>query len=100
YVEAIRSVQTEGPYYLGGYSAGGLIAFEMARQLHASGSEIALVAIVDGNAPADRRGPVPWTPVRALRFVKNLGFWVLDDLIALRQADVRARVASRLRRLL
>ncbi|MCP4659753.1 MAG: non-ribosomal peptide synthetase, partial [bacterium] len=32
YVEAIREVQPEGPYRLGGWSMGGLVAFEMARQ--------------------------------------------------------------------
>ena len=34
YVQEIRSFQPEGPYYLGGYSMGGLVAFEMAQQLH------------------------------------------------------------------
>ena len=34
YIEAIRSVQPEGPYLLGGWSMGGEIAFEMAQQLH------------------------------------------------------------------
>ncbi|HEX3127105.1 MAG TPA: amino acid adenylation domain-containing protein, partial [Thermoanaerobaculia bacterium] len=37
YVEELRRVQPEGPYRIGGWSLGGLIAFEMARQLHRLG---------------------------------------------------------------
>ncbi|KAG4067509.1 hypothetical protein HA402_011271 [Bradysia odoriphaga] len=36
YLAAIRRVQPEGPYYLGGWSLGGFVAFEMARQLIAT----------------------------------------------------------------
>ncbi len=44
---------TAGPYYLGGWSLGGAVAFELARQLAAAGSEVALLAILDGT-------PGPW----------------------------------------
>lgn len=47
YVEAIRSVQPTGPYYLCGVSFGGTIAFEIAQQLCAAGEEIGLVALFD-----------------------------------------------------
>jgi thioesterase domain-containing protein/acyl carrier protein len=47
YVAAIRSVQPEGPYLLGGSSMGGTVAFEMARQLSEHGQEVALVAMLD-----------------------------------------------------
>lgn len=52
YVEAIRAVQPEGPYYLAGYSFGGVIAFEMAQQLKKRGQEIALLVNFDGGAPS------------------------------------------------
>jgi thioesterase domain-containing protein len=51
YINEIRAVQPEGPYYLGGYSFGGLVAFEMAQQLHAQGQKIAVLAIFDTPAP-------------------------------------------------
>ncbi|MCX6046238.1 MAG: amino acid adenylation domain-containing protein, partial [Chloroflexi bacterium] len=51
YVEAMRTVQPEGPYYLGGHSLGGWVAFEMARQLQAQGQSVALVAIIDTPVP-------------------------------------------------
>jgi amino acid adenylation domain-containing protein len=47
YIRAIRSVQPNGPYRLGGFSAGGVVAFEMARQLQRAGEETALLALLD-----------------------------------------------------
>ncbi len=47
YIKEIRALQPEGPYYLGGYSLGGLIAFEMSRQLQADGQEVGLLALLD-----------------------------------------------------
>ncbi len=47
YLEAIRTIQPEGPYFLGGLSFGGTVAFEMARLLLARGEEVALLALFD-----------------------------------------------------
>jgi amino acid adenylation domain-containing protein len=47
YVAAIRKVQPRGPYFLGGWSMGGVVAFEMACQLRESGEEVALLALLD-----------------------------------------------------
>jgi amino acid adenylation domain-containing protein len=43
----IRSAQPEGPYLLGGLCAGGVIAFEVARQLEEQGQTIAMLALMD-----------------------------------------------------
>ncbi len=51
YIDALRTVQPEGPYYLGGHSLGGWVAFEMAQQLQRQGQAVALVAIIDTPAP-------------------------------------------------
>ncbi|HXY93803.1 MAG TPA: thioesterase domain-containing protein, partial [Acidimicrobiia bacterium] len=56
YVCAIRNVQASGPYVLGGYSFGGIVAFEMACQLRAAGEEVALLVEFDTPAPAPRTG--------------------------------------------
>jgi thioesterase domain-containing protein len=45
HVEALRAVYPEGPYLLGGYCAGTIIAFEMAQQLCAQGHVVALLAL-------------------------------------------------------
>ena len=50
YLEAVRERQPEGPYLLGGWSMGGCVAFEMARQLAARGEEVALLALMDSHA--------------------------------------------------
>jgi thioesterase domain-containing protein/acyl carrier protein len=47
YVEAIRVIRPEGPYFLGGASSGGIIAFEMAQQFHALGQRVPLVTLID-----------------------------------------------------
>jgi len=50
-VKAIQSVQRHGPYFLGGRCLGGLISYEMARQLRDKGEEIALLAVLDSLGP-------------------------------------------------
>jgi thioesterase domain-containing protein/acyl carrier protein len=51
YAAAVRTIQPEGPYFLGGWCFGGTIAFEMAHQLQQQGQEIALLALIDTYAP-------------------------------------------------
>ena len=51
YIEAIRSLEAEGPYCIGGWSAGGVVAFEMAQQLHAQGHKVALLTLLDARLP-------------------------------------------------
>ncbi|MCS6812004.1 MAG: HAD-IIIC family phosphatase [Cyanobacteria bacterium] len=47
YADQIRGVQPVGPYFLGGMCAGGVLAYEVARQLRAQGQQIGLVALMD-----------------------------------------------------
>jgi len=47
YLEDIRAAQREGPYYLAGYSFGGLVALELARSLMEAGEEVRLLALLD-----------------------------------------------------
>jgi thioesterase domain-containing protein len=51
HVAALRAAQPEGPYHLAGWSFGGVIAFEMARQLRSAGAEVAPLVLVDSRAP-------------------------------------------------
>ncbi|MEI7941245.1 MAG: alpha/beta fold hydrolase, partial [Verrucomicrobiota bacterium] len=55
YVKEIVSFQPEGPFYLAGYSMGGVIAFEVAQQLQRLGRRVALLALLDS-------GPIGATP--------------------------------------
>jgi len=47
YIKEMRELQPTGPYFIGGRSLGGMIAFEMARQLCAHGQEVGLLALLD-----------------------------------------------------
>jgi amino acid adenylation domain-containing protein len=51
YIESLRAVQPAGPYLLGGWSFGGLIAYEMAVQLAARGEEVPLLFLLDTGTP-------------------------------------------------
>jgi aspartate racemase len=56
YIKALRTVQPNGPYLLGGWSMGGLVAFEMAQQLYAQGEEVDLLALLDARiTPPDEK---------------------------------------------
>ena len=47
YIREIKRVQSQGPYRIGGYSFGGLVAYEMAQMLEAQGEEVALLGLFD-----------------------------------------------------
>ncbi len=47
YIQEMKTIQPNGPYYLGGYSFGGYVAYEMAQQLQAQGEKVALLALFD-----------------------------------------------------
>lgn len=51
YIRAIQQTQRTGPYYLGGWSFGGLVAFEMAQQLQRAGEATAALVVLDTPAP-------------------------------------------------
>jgi thioesterase domain-containing protein len=53
YVAAIRTVQPEGPYHLGGWSMGGVVAYEMAQQLLAQGQRIGSLTLLDTTIPCN-----------------------------------------------
>ena len=55
YLAELRRVQPEGPYLLGGWSMGGLVAYEMAQQLQLAGQEVELLALLDSH-PASAWG--------------------------------------------
>lgn len=52
YIQEIRTVQPQGPYVLGGFSSGGIVAFEIARQLEAQGESVDLLAMLDTYSPS------------------------------------------------
>ncbi len=80
YLEEIQDVQPDGPYLLCGYSSGGVIAFEMAKQLRQSGKTVALLALFDTYYPNfyERTRRVSWLKYKLKRegllsYVKSSG---------------------------
>jgi len=61
YVAELQSFQPEGPYFLGGFCMGGLLALEAAEQLTAAGQNVALVIMVQSIHP-DAMDYKPNTP--------------------------------------
>lgn len=51
YIQEIRTLQPQGAYFLAGFSFGGLVAYEMAQQLHSQGQKVALLAMFDTHSP-------------------------------------------------
>lgn len=71
HIKAMRVVQSEGPYLLGGWCNGGLVAFEIARQLRAEGQAVDLLVLMD---PDPLVYPVSFRAYRAA--FNQLGRWL------------------------
>jgi len=77
YIESIRSVQPAGPYLLGGWSMGGVVAFEMAQQLEAQGQRVSLLALMDAKPMKPVEAITPLDEITLLtNFGRDLGLSV------------------------
>ncbi len=84
HIASLQTVQAHGPYLLGGFCNGGLVAYEMARQLQARGEQVELLVMIDPAYP-----PVLHQVVhRVLKSVGKLlhlsAAWQLDTFLRLR----------------
>ena len=82
FIDAMMSVRSGGPYTIGGWSFGGLVAFEIARLLLAAGQEVDRLILIDTASPPPRGSIAPW------EFVA----WFVEDL----QLDLDPTWASEL----
>jgi acyl transferase domain-containing protein/thioesterase domain-containing protein len=79
YLEAVRGVRPTGPYFLGGWSMGGLVAFEMARQLRERGEEVSLLALLDTKAFNQHRPTEADERTHLINFAQELALsWGLE----------------------
>jgi thioesterase domain-containing protein len=107
-IEAIASVRSHGPYRIGGWSSGGLVAYETARQLRARGERVALLALfdawaVDGSSERSRGAFAPastWLGVSLDRWLRlsagERSRIVLDKLKAATGATEEAALLRRM----
>ena len=75
YLQQIRAIQSQGPYFIGGYSIGGPVAYEMAQQLRQMGQEVRLLVLIDPTSPrfwnlttSGRPNSGPSSPRSVLRY--------------------------------
>lgn len=101
YVARLRTVQPAGPYLLAGLCAGGVIAFEMARQLQDSGEQVAFVGIIDAADVEARKFRFLTTRLRLARLrglvTRTGALGVLPDIGRRAWNAARWEVGSRLR---
>ncbi len=92
YIEAMRVKQPAGPYHLGGYCYGGIVAYEMAHQLHGQGEEVALLAIFEGYAIGYDEAWQQLLQPRAIgHFLTNFPHWLKASI---EQGSLRNRIGS------
>jgi thioesterase domain-containing protein/acyl carrier protein len=92
YIKEIRTVQPKGPYYIGGYCLGGLVAFEMAQQLVAEGERVPFLAMISSSTPAYLKSTSPSLTVfhrLIYRFFERIQL-EFSNLVVL---DLRAKIA-------
>ena len=96
YIESIRESQPDGPYYLSGYSFGGLVAFEMARQLTSAGFAVPFLGLFDTSAPVRAKVPGSLLPRRTYgtAWERTLQILSSDEVLEKIKQIVKRRVYS------
>ena len=94
----IRRVQPSGPYYLAGFSGGGVAAYEMAQQLRSRGERVALLILLDAFSPAVRSKTRASRLSRLLRHTVRYGLTYLLSRAAIRLGSELRKARQSLRR--
>ena len=69
----LQEVQSRGPYQIGGWSMGGVVALEMAQQLQAQGKDVDSLVLIDAHFPADRDARASDDAYLLRQFARHLG---------------------------
>jgi len=75
HVKLLIAFQPEGPLVLGGWSAGAIIALEMAQQLRTLGRDVPLLIALDGAPCNTGAGLSAWNPIYSWKLILNLPGW-------------------------
>jgi thioesterase domain-containing protein len=102
YVDDLRAVQPEGPYLLGGWSMGGVIAYEMARRLQAQGQQVDLLAMLDSKAPRPNQEEEELSEIELMaHFARDIGLDISgmvgspDEFQGLQTDEILSRLLRR-----
>lgn len=103
FIQAIQTVQPHGPYFLLGYSFGGIVAFEIARQLTNLNEKVTFLGLLDIRSPHLPHIDIPfgdWLNVQLTRLttvpIKGQIEYFIDKAIHRKKMDYREEVASKL----
>ena len=99
YVDQIRQIQTQGPYYLVGVSFGGVVAYEIAQILVSQGEKVEFLGLLDTYYPHQNGTYKPSLRQRLSRHLQKIssqGVRHILDRLKWRIADARDRLRSNL----
>jgi thioesterase domain-containing protein len=80
YVDILTAFQPEGPILLGGWSAGSIIALEMAQMLRQRGRDVPLLMVLDGILRNTGAEISAWNPLYYWKLAENLPSWIADNI--------------------
>ena len=78
YISCLRKFQPTGPYYLGGYCFGGVVAYEIARQLCEAGDEVAFLVLINSAPPNSSYSHPQLDFPLAWKFARNAAWRIFD----------------------
>jgi aspartate racemase len=99
FVDALGKHLPQAPYGLAGHSFGGMLAFEVARQLVAAGHRVPFLAVIDTGPGWTRHLPAAGVAPLAMAFLANLPAWIADDLMCTHPSKLIGRALRRARSL-
>ncbi|HVN79292.1 MAG TPA: AMP-binding protein, partial [Terriglobia bacterium] len=92
YVNDLVAFHPKGPYCLGGYSFGAILAYEIARQLRNRGLEVGHLGIVDAGPSLPKAISPNLILAGTSNFLKNVPLWLWDDLLKCPSKELQARL--------
>ena len=94
YADEIASVEPEGPYHVGGYSSGGVLALALANELRSRGRPVALVLLLDAGRPGSAAG-THRARHSTFSFARQVFYWLGDDACRMSLGDWFRRIRSK-----
>ncbi len=83
YITQLQKIVPDGPYFLGGFSFGGLVAFEMAIQLQRQGFDVPVLILIDCKVPSVKEplnttNVLPKMSYKFYNYSKDIYWWLFN----------------------
>jgi aspartate racemase len=96
YVEDIVAFQPNGSFCLAGYSFGGFLAYEMARQLSSRGLQVGYLAIIDTGPSFPNMFSIKDKLSGVPSFLRNIPWWVREDFLTSKPSEFYRRLCRKI----